>query len=351
MVAPLYRSDDWQTHYDAIIDVRTPLEFADDHIPGAINIPVLSDEERVVVGTLHKQNAFEGRRLGASLISQNIARHFKDSVLAEKPASWSPLIYCWRGGQRSGSLARVMAETGWKVTVLEGGYKTYRGHVLDHLDPIASMLSPILLQGPTGSAKTHILKEVAKRGVQCLDLEGLAVHRGSLLGFEPGQSQPSPRQFDSVLFQALSQLDPSQPVLIEAESSRIGTCHIPKGLWRNMQKAPQIVIDASIKSRVDFLIRDYPHIIAEPERLDRLIDGMIQRHGYEITGQWRDLVEAKDWEQLVSTLIEQHYDPAYARSAGRRTAETLLNIEANDLNEPSITQIADQIAANIKKMS
>ena len=107
MVAPLYRSDDWQTHYDAIIDVRTPLEFADDHIPGAINIPVLSDEEKVAVGTLHKQNAFEGRRLGASLISQNIARHFKDSVLAEKPASCIPLDYCWRGGQRSGSLARL----------------------------------------------------------------------------------------------------------------------------------------------------------------------------------------------------------------------------------------------------
>ena len=355
MVAPLKRSDDWQASYDAIIDVRSPSEFAEDHIPGAINIPVLSDDERAEVGRLHKANAFEGRRLGAALISRNIAHHFQHSLLSDQPPSWSPLVYCWRGGQRSGALARVMAETGWVVTVLDGGYKKYRGDVLDHLDPLCKAVQPILLQGATGSGKTHILNAVAQIGgaspdVQCLDLEGLAQHRGSLLGFEPDHHQPSQRMFDSLIYQHLRQFDLSKPVLIEAESSRIGACHIPKGLWAVMQDAPQLVINASLESRIDFLIRDYPHIIAEPSRLDRLIDGMVMRHGHEVTASWRHLVQDQDWPQLVNALITQHYDPAYHRSAGRKDGQVIATITPDDLNAPSIQALADEISAIIKKM-
>lgn len=351
MVAPLKRSEDWQASYDAVIDVRSPSEFQDDHIPGAINIPVLSDQERAEVGTLHKANAFEGRRLGAALISRNIARHLQEGILADQPPSFAPLIYCWRGGQRSGALARVMAETGWVVTVLEGGYKTYRGHVLDHLDPLSLQIKPILLQGPTGSAKTHILKAAAEHGVQCLDLEGLARHRGSLLGFEPDHAQPSPRMFDGLIFQQLKQFDLSKPVLIEAESSRIGDCHIPKGLWAVMQHAPQIVIDASLDSRVDFLIRDYPHLIKEPERLDRLIDGMVMRHGHEVTQSWRVLMEDQNWPELVRAFISQHYDPAYQRSMGKRQKDIIETITTDRLDAPALAAIAEKIASLIKKIA
>jgi tRNA 2-selenouridine synthase len=349
MVAPLKRSSDWQGDYEAIIDVRTPAEFADDHIPGAINLPVLSDDERVKVGTLHKQNAFEGRRLGAALISRNIADHL-DRVLADKPPSWSPLIYCWRGGQRSGSLARVMAETGWVVTVLDGGYKTYRGHILDHLNPLAERLKPVLIQGPTGSAKTHILNAAKNEGIQCLDLEGLAVHRGSLLGFEPNQDQPSPRMFDSLIFDHLSQFDLDKPVLIEAESSKIGACQIPKGLWQIMQQAPKITISASLESRVEFLIRDYAHVIAEPERLDRLIDGMIKRHGHDVTQQWRDYVTHQNWAELVAALITEHYDPAYRQSASRKGGDVIGTLTTDRLDEAAIDSLAKDLAGLMTKI-
>jgi len=351
MVAPLKRSEDWQASYDAIIDARSPAEFEDDHIPGAINLPVLSDDERAEVGKLHKANTFEGRRLGAALISRNIARHLEQGILAEQPPSWSPLIYCWRGGQRSGALARVMAETGWVVTVLDGGYKTYRGDVLDHLDPLALQLKPVLLQGPTGSAKTHLLKAVQDSGIQCLDLEGLACHRGSLLGFEPDEDQPSARMFDGLIYQKLRQFNRAKPVLIEAESSKIGACHIPKGLWAVMQDAPQIVIDASIEARVDFLIQDYPHLMSEPHRLDRLIDGMVTRHGYDVTQSWRVLVQDQSWPDLVKALIGQHYDPAYNRSMGKKGREIIETISTDQLDPPAIAVMADKITSLIKKMA
>ena len=349
MVAPIKRSPHWHGDFDAIIDVRTPDEFTDDHIPGAINLPVLSNEERITVGTLHKQNAFQGRRLGATLISRNIA-DFLEGFLSDKPPSWSPLVYCWRGGQRSGSLARVMAETGWVVSVLEGGYKTYRGHILDHLDSLASRIKPVLIQGPTGSAKTHILNAARQQGIQCLDLEGLAVHRGSLLGFEPDQDQPSQRMFDSLVYEQLAQFDLAKPVLIEAESSRIGACQIPKGLWQMMQQAPRITINASLQSRVEFLIRDYPHVIAEPERLDRLIDGMIKRHGHDVTHQWREFVAHEQWSDLVSALITEHYDPAYRQSASRRGGKTIGEITTDRLDNAAIASLAKNLAAIIAKI-
>ena len=350
MVAPLRRSENWQRQYDAIIDARSPSEFADDHIPGAINIPVLNDEERAEVGTLHKANAFEARRLGAALISRNIAHHLQDGVLADKPASWAPLIYCWRGGQRSGALARVMAETGWVVTVLDGGYKSYRGDILDQLDPLAKQFTAIILQGSTGSAKTHILKRAAAHGIQALDLEGLAAHRGSLLGFEPNQAQPSQRMFDSLVFQHLQKLDPAKPVLIEAESSRIGACHIPKGLWHIMQNARKIEVQASLDARINFLTRDYAHIIDDPKLLDRLIEGMVMRHGHTVTAEWRALVDAQRWPELVSALIEQHYDPAYARSATKKDGQSVQVFKTKSLSADAIDNLAAQIAVTVKKM-
>ena len=222
---------------------------------------------------------------------------------------WTPLIYCWRGGQRSGSMARILAEIGWVVSVLDGGYKSYRQAVIDGLTPLAEAIQPMLLQGPTGSAKTCILRAAASAGVQIIDLEDLAAHRGSLLGAEPDRQQPSQRLFESMLMQALQRIDPTRPVLIEAESSRIGSCHLPKGLWRQMINAPQIMIDAPVAARVDFLIRSYPHICADPGLLDKLINGMTRRHGHAICDGWRQLAESKDWQGLVTALINEHYDP------------------------------------------
>lgn len=343
MVAPIRSTTEWHD-FDTIIDVRSPAEFADDHIPGAINLPVLDNDQRAEVGTLYKQvSPFQARKLGAQLAAENIARHLQES-LNDHSADWRPLIYCWRGGQRSGSMARILAEIGWVVSILEGGYKSYRQTVMDRLDPLAETLKPVLLQGPTGSAKTRILHAAADAGVQIIDLEKLASHRGSLLGAEPGLDQPSQRLFESLLVKALEEIDPARPVLIEAESSRIGSCHLPKGLWHKMIEAPQIVLAAPVTARVEFLIRSYPHICDNPALLDKLITGMTHRHGYAVCQTWRDLVSRQDWPGLVTALITDHYDPSYAASAKRREGETLAQIETATLNDDDFTLLAEKVA-------
>jgi tRNA 2-selenouridine synthase len=350
MAAPIHTTTDWMQSFDTVIDVRSPDEFARDHIPGAINLPVLSNDERAEVGTIYKQTSpFEARRFGAQLISSNIAMHL-DEVLGDKPLDWTPLVYCWRGGKRSASMARVMAEIGWSVTLLEGGYKAYRHDVTEQLDALASRLKVVLIKGPTGSAKTHILTSAINYGVQGIDLEGLARHRGSLLGFEPDQEQPSQRMFESLIFAELRRLDLSRPVLIEAESSRVGECHIPQGLWKIMQDAQLISIEAEFNARVEFLLRDYPHLMAEPERITCLIDGMIMRHGHEVTAQWKDHVKNERWAELVTALINQHYDPAYATTSARKSGKTLAHLTADSLTPAAIDDLARQIAVIFDKI-
>ena len=345
MVAPIRTCRDWRQGFDTIIDVRTPAEFAEDHIPGALNLPVLDDRERAEVGTVHKRSTpFEARRLGARLIATNIAGHIERGLAGHGP-KWKPLVYCWRGGQRSGSMARILAEIGWVTTVLEGGYKTYRQQVGHGIAERAATLRPVLLQGPTGTAKTRILRAAADIGAQALDLEGLAGHRGSLLGAEPDCPQPGQRMFESRLHEALDRLDPARPVLVEAESNRIGECQIPRELWRRMQDAPRVEISAGLPARVEFLKRDYAHIIADPAPLAQLIEGMVHRHGHAVCGEWRRQIEAGDWDALVESLITDHYDPAYAASSRRRRGETLGRIEAKSLEDGDFKRLAKEVAA------
>jgi len=348
MVAPIRKTEDWTSHDQMIIDARSPAEFADDHIPGAINLPVLDDEERAEVGRIYKQiSPFEARKLGARLAAVNIARHI-ETRLGDCDSNWRPLIYCWRGGQRSGSMARILAEIGWLVTVLDGGYKRYRQDVMDGLAAIPSELDLIVLQGATGTAKTEILRAVRKAGGQVIDLEGLACHRGSLLGHEPGKPQPSQRFFETSLYAEMRQLDPGKPVLVEAESSRVGSCHIPRELWQRMQQARQIRITVSTESRIEFLLRDYTHIIDDPSHLDRLIDGMIKRHGHDVCASWRQLAKAGQWPELVRCLIEQHYDPAYSTTSARRTGVDLGEIRADALTNDAIPELAGKVIARME---
>ncbi len=345
MTAPIRTSLDWTEPFDDIIDVRSPSEFADDHIPGALNLPVLYDAQRAEVGTAYKHiSPFNARRMGAGMAAVNIAAYL-DKVLADKSPTWSPLVYCWRGGKRSGAMAHIMAEIGWVVTLLDGGYKTYRNDVSTALDALALPLNIVLIQGRTGSAKTRILNHASVLGVQVIDLEGLAMHRGSLLGAEPQCPQPSQRMFESLLHQVMRRLDPARPVLIEAESSKIGDCHIPRGLWKMMTAAKLITINASLEARVDFLIHDYPHLMAEPERLNMLMDGMVSRHGHGATIAWRQLAQAKDWHGFVSALIDQHYDPAYSNTFSRKARQTLAELDATRLDSETIEKLAEEISA------
>lgn len=344
MPAPIIQTLDWKTGFDTIIDVRSPTEYADDHIPGAINLPVLTDAERSTVGTLYKQKSpFEARKLGAALISQNISKHL-DNELKQYSANWLPLIYCWRGGQRSGAMARILSEIGWYVHILEGGYKSYRHSVQINLAENMAQLKPIIIDGATGVGKTMILHAMAYQDIQYIDLEGLAVHRGSVLGGIPNKEQPSQRLFESQLLHAFSQLDLSKPVLFEAESSKIGQIHIPDCLWKSMLAAPCITITANLSTRVNYILSDYEHIISDPTALNKLISGMVRRHGYEITKTWSSMIADKNWVDLVTHLIETHYDPAYEGSSKRRQRDKLGVINMKLLDKININRAAKEIA-------
>ena len=305
-----------QDSFDCIIDVRSPAEFAEDHIPGAINLPVLDDSERAEVGTLYKQvDPFVARKRGAALTSANIARHL--TTLAEQPRDWRPLVYCWRGGQRSGSLALVLNEIGWPVTLLQGGYKAYRREVQSRVPTEITRLRFQVLAGPTGCGKTAILHQMAESGFQILDLEGLANHRGSLLGQEPDAPQPSQKYFESLLFQALSRFDPDQPVWVESESSKVGEIHLPKALFERLIEAPALGLDCPVSERAAYSLAAYKHLTEQPTQTLGLIEKLAFRHSRQQLSTWRMQLESEDWLGLCHSLLEAHYDPAYHRSQNR----------------------------------
>lgn len=306
--------------FDEIIDVRTPAEFAEDHIPGAINCPVLSDEERVTVGTLYKQvSPFEARKVGAALVSLNIARHLQ-TRFHDRPKPWKPLIYCWRGGQRSGAMNIIFSQVGWPAHQLEGGYKAYRQDTLKKLTEVPATLTLRIVCGPTGSGKSRLLNALARKGHQILDLEALANHRGSVLGKMPESSQPSQRWFDSRLLQSLRQLDPTQPIYVEAESNRIGALTVPDALCRSMHASACVMLEVPATERTRFLLEDYAFYVQNPELLIAQLEVLKELHGNVQIATWAALARNGEFWTLVSDLLTRHYDPAYARSMNRHYA-------------------------------
>jgi tRNA 2-selenouridine synthase len=345
-VEPSYDAQRWRA-YDAIIDVRSPAEFADDHAPGAINLPVLSDAERAEVGAIYVQRSkFEARRLGAALIARNVSAHLQGPALAARPAADRLMVYCWRGGQRSGAMATILDQVGWRTAVLQGGYTTYRQQVVAALYGPPPPLRLVLLAGGTGTAKTELLHRVAGRGGQVLDLEGLAAHRGSLLGALPGRLQPPQKLFESRLWAAMLAFDPARPVLVEAESSKVGECVLPPVLWSLMQSAPRVVVEAPIAARAAYLTRAYGDLAAEPQALDALLDRLPRHLGHAQRESWRGLAAKHAWTDLAQALIEEHYDPAYARSK-RKTEPpaALATLTLPDLGDATLAGAAERLAA------
>jgi tRNA 2-selenouridine synthase len=302
--------------FDDIIDVRAPAEFADDHLPGAISLPVLNDEERARVGTIYKQvNPFTARKLGAALVARNAAAHL-EGPLADRPGGWRPLVYCWRGGQRSGSFATILGQIGWRVETLAGGYKAWRGLVVKALYETPFPAPVVVLDGNTGTGKTEILLRMGDLGAQILDLEGLARHRGSLFGAMPG-GQPSQRGFEGRLAMEIAAIDPARPVVVEAESAKIGDVRLPPGLWKAMQAAPRIAVTAPPGARATYLTRAYADLTADTARLGSIIESLRPLHPGEVISHWLGQAAAGDFAPLAEELMERHYDPRYLRHRAR----------------------------------
>ncbi len=334
--------------FDEIIDVRTPAEFADDHIPGAINCPVLSDEERITVGTLYKQvSPFEARKVGAALVAKNIAHHIETRFHAH-PKSWRPLVYCWRGGQRSGAMSIILAQIGWAAHKLEGGYKTYRRDVLEKLDTLPATFSYRVICGATGSGKSRLLAALEASGAQVLDLEGLAQHRGSVLGGLPQQPQPAQKWFDTLLLQKLQGFDPARPVFVEAESSKIGRITLPGTLFSAMHSSECVLLDTALTARVALLMEDYHHFLDDPETLSRQLQVLLPFLGHERLAHWNALIRAGEFNALVGELLELHYDPSYLRALGKHypRLEQARHVTLSDLSMEALMPVAKTLHKN-----
>lgn len=348
-VTPLSLPELLDHGFDTVIDVRSPAEFAEDHVPGAINLPVLNNEERARVGTLYKQvSPFDARKLGGALVFRNAATHI-EGALSHHDGSWRPLVYCWRGGQRSGTFAWLLAEIGWRSDVIAGGYKTYRRLVVDMLHGAPLPFRFVQLGGYTGTAKTELLALLADRGVQMIDLEALAHHRGSLLGGLG--AQPSQKAFESALAQRLCRMDPTRPVLIEAESSKIGTVLIPPSLWEAMKTAPWIEVSAPLEARTEYLLRAYDDILSDTDGLRQKLRPLRVHRGDALVTEWLGLSAAGDKRALTRSLMQDHYDLAYAKSMKAMAPEVVARVEADGLTPGHLRDVAAQIEAVLQAIS
>ncbi len=303
--------------FDTIIDARTEDEHALDHVPGAVNWPTLDNAQRIEIGTLYKQvNPFEAKKRGAALSARNIAAHIEREVI-DKPKGWRPLVYCWRGGNRSGALATILGAIGFQVTLIEGGYKAWRAALVEDLDRLAPTLSYRVVCGPTGSGKTRLLHALAAEGAQVLDLEGLACHRSSVLGHLPGQPQPSQKRFDTLLWSSLNGFDPRRPVFVESESKKVGNLRVPDALMDAMRASPCIDLQLSDAERVALLLEDYDFFVQDPEHFCQRLLALTELRGREVVNGWIERVRAGHTPEVVLELLLQHYDPMYAASIRR----------------------------------
>ncbi|MDR0250137.1 MAG: tRNA 2-selenouridine(34) synthase MnmH [Burkholderiales bacterium] len=329
---------------DEIIDVRSPAEFAEDHLPGARNFPVLDNEERAAIGTLYQSSPFEARKAGAAMVARHIA-HYLGDEFADRPKSWRPLVYCWRGGMRSASFVTWLRLIGWRAMQLTGGYKTWRRHVLQTLDDLPPRYRWRVICGPTGSAKTRLLAALAACGEQTLDLEALAAHKGSVLGALPDTPQPSQKAFETQLSETLAALDPARPVYVEAESRKIGRVALPNALIDAMRNADCLELLPSPEVRLRYLLDDYAYLGQDPqnlcEQLERL-RGFIDNAALERWQQWSQNGNLPD---LFSELLTRHYDPLYARSQYRHFSKlhNAPRFQPDGLSEATLTALVEKI--------
>lgn len=306
--------------FDTVIDARSESEYAEDRLPGAVNWPSLTDEQRRIVGTEYKQvSPFVAQKRGAAMVARNIAAHIEREVM-DKPKDWKPLVYCWRGGKRSGSLALVLGQIGFRVHILEGGYREYRRAVMAALEELPQRCEYRVVCGTTGSGKSRLLQVLRRQGAQVLDLEALAEHRGSVLGLVPGFPQPGQKQFDSRVWDALRRFDETKPVWIESESKKVGDLRVPEALVERMRTSPCFALELPLPARVALLMEDYAHFVRDTDAFCKRLDALRVLRGNEVVNGWQAAAQAGRTEEVVRDLLVAHYDPIYLQSMKRNFA-------------------------------
>lgn len=336
--------------FDEVIDVRSEGEYAEDHIPGAINCPVLDNEERARVGTIYKQtSSFAAKKIGAALVSANIARHLNERF-QDRPKEWRPLVYCWRGGGRSGALAQVLSQIGWRVGQLDGGYKAYRRTVLEELAVLPQRFRWRVVCGMTGTGKSRLLRALEKQGAQVLDLEALAAHRGSILGSMPGEPQPAQKMFESRVWSALTRFDPQRIVYVEAESKKIGKLRVPDALIDEMWRSECMALEAPMKVRTTLLKDEYEHYVSSPEALASQLECLVPLHGRDTINEWQALARAGEADAFVEAMLVRHYDPAYTRSILKHypALDRSPHFVASDASEPEFERLAREVRGRLE---
>lgn len=333
--------------FDTVIDARSEDEYAEDHLPGAVNWPTLNNEERIAIGTMYKQvNAFEAKKRGAAIAARNIAAHIEAHVI-DKPRNWAPLTYCWRGGKRSGSLSLVLGQIGFNVTLIEGGYKAFRAAMLEDLAQRVTQLQWRVVCGTTGSGKTRLLQALQAEGAQVLDLEALACHRSSVLGALPGIAQPSQKHFDMRVWDAVRRFDPARPVFVESESKKVGNVAVAEGLIQAMRQSPCISLQLPDARRVALLMEDYDFFVQNTGQFIDRLEALTQARGKALIQQWQTDVREGRIEQVVLALLTEHYDPVYVQSMERNFAQygTATVLHAQGIDDDAMRALGRQVLA------
>jgi len=335
--------------FDTLIDARSEDEFAEDHLPGAVNWPTLNNAQRHAIGTLYKQvNAFEAKKRGAAHAARNIAAHIDREVI-DKPKDWKPLAYCWRGGKRSGSLSLILDQIGFRVTLVEGGYKAFRAAVVQDIERLVPLLNWRVVCGTTGSGKTRLLQALAKEGAQVLDLEALANHRSSVLGAIPGLAQPTQKRFDTLVWDTLRQFDPTRVVYVESESKKVGNVSVPASLIERMRESPCQNLVLSDDERVALLLEDYAFFVSDTEHFCDRLQVLAEFRGKAVVDAWQAQVRAGQVEPVVRELLIEHYDPVYLQSMRRnfKQYEQAKTIAPADHSAGAMQRLAQEMLKEI----
>jgi len=331
--------------FDTVIDARSENEYAEDHLPGAVNWPTLDNQQRHDIGTLYKQvNAFEAKKRGGALAARNIAAHIEREVI-DKPKDWKPLTYCWRGGKRSGSLSLILSEIGFRVTIIEGGYKAFRAALLLDIPRLAPLFDWRVVCGTTGSGKTRLLQALQAAGAQVLDLEALANHRSSVLGAIPGLAQPTQKEFDTRIWDALRRFDPKRPVYVESESKKVGNVAVPAALIEAMRAGPCLNLLLPDEERVALLLEDYDFFVQDREAFCERLDALTELKSKKVVEDWKAQVRSGHIEDVVRDLLLTHYDPVYRQSMVRnfKQFDQARDIQPRDRSAAAMQALAAQL--------